>query len=34
MTADENSQYVVKLRDGSTVTASREVSKMLRTEAL
>jgi two-component system, LytTR family, response regulator len=34
MTADENSQYVVKLRDGSTVTASREVSKMLRTAAL
>jgi two-component system LytT family response regulator len=34
MTPDENSQYVVQLRDGTRVTASREVSKHLRSIAL
>jgi two-component system, LytTR family, response regulator len=34
MTADESSQYVIRLSDGSSVTASREVSKQLRTIAL
>jgi two-component system, LytTR family, response regulator len=31
MAPDDSSQYVVRLRDGSHVTASREVSKHLRT---
>ena len=34
MTSDDSSQYVVRLRDGSSVTASREVSKQLRSMAL
>jgi two-component system, LytTR family, response regulator len=34
MTADESSQYVVQLRDGSRFTASREVSKQLRADSL
>lgn len=34
MTPDENSQYVIRLRDGSSVTASRDVSKQLRSMAL
>jgi len=34
MTPDENSQYVIRLRDGSSVTASRDVSKHLRSIAL
>lgn len=34
MAPDDNSQYVIRLRDGSSVTASREVSKYLRSIAL
>ncbi len=34
MTPDDNSQFVVQLRDGTRVTASREVSRQLRNEAL
>jgi two-component system, LytTR family, response regulator len=34
MTPDENSQLVVLLRDGSRITANREVSKMLREQSL
>lgn len=34
MAADESSQYVVQLRDGSRFTASREVSKQLRADSL
>ena len=34
MTPDGGSQLVLRLRDGSTVTASREVSKQLRAESL
>jgi two-component system, LytTR family, response regulator len=34
MTPDDSSQYVIRLRDGSSVTASREVSKQLRAMAL
>jgi len=34
MTPDESSQFVVRLRDGSSVTASREVSKQLRAQSL
>ena len=34
MTPDEMSQLVVKMRDGSQFTASREVSKTLRKQAL
>ena len=34
MTSDDSSQSVVRLRDGSSVTASREVSKQLRSMAL
>ncbi|WP_374662711.1 LytR/AlgR family response regulator transcription factor [Inhella sp.] len=34
MTPDESSQLVVRLRDGSRFTASREVSKQLRADAL
>jgi two-component system LytT family response regulator len=34
MTPDENSQYVIRLRDGRSVTASRDVSKHLRSIAL
>lgn len=32
MTPDEGSQYVIRLRDGTSVTASREVSKQLRSQ--
>ena len=34
MASDDSSQYVVRLRDGSSVTASREVSKQLRSMTL
>ncbi len=34
MTPDEMSQYVVKMTDGTTFTASREVSKQLRNQSL
>jgi two-component system, LytTR family, response regulator len=34
MTPDESSQLVVQLRDGTRVTASREVSKQLRADSL
>jgi two-component system LytT family response regulator len=34
MTPDENSQLVVQLRDGTRITANREVSKMLREQSL
>jgi two-component system LytT family response regulator len=34
MTPDENSQLVVQLRDGSRITANREVSKMLREQSI
>ena len=34
MTPDEGSQLVLRLRDGSKVTASREVSKQLRADSL
>jgi two-component system LytT family response regulator len=34
MTPDESSQLVVRLRDGTLVTASREVSKTLRAQSL
>lgn len=34
MAPDDASQYVVQLRDGTRVTASREVSKQLRADAL
>jgi len=34
MTPDENSQLVVQLRDGTRVTASREVSRQLRADSL
>jgi two-component system, LytTR family, response regulator len=34
MTPDESSQYVIRLRDGTSVTASRDVSKQLRAMAL
>jgi two-component system, LytTR family, response regulator len=34
MTPDDSSQFVIRLRDGSSVTASREVSKHLRTVVL
>ncbi len=34
MTPDDSSQYVIRLRDGSSVTASRDVSKQLRAMAL
>jgi two-component system LytT family response regulator len=34
MTPDENSQLVIQLRDGSRITANREVSKMLREQSL
>ena len=34
MSPDENSQLVVQLRDGSRITANREVSKMLREQSL
>ena len=34
MTPDESSQFVVQLRDGTRVTASRDVSKQLRAQAL
>ena len=34
MTPDESSQFIVALRDGTRVTASREVSKALRAQSL
>jgi two-component system LytT family response regulator len=34
MTPDDSSQYVIRLRDGTSVTASREVSKQLRSMVL
>jgi two-component system LytT family response regulator len=34
MTPDENSQLVVRMRDGTRLTASREVSKKLREQSL
>jgi len=34
MTPDDSSQFVVLLRDGTRVTASREVSKTLRAQSL
>jgi two-component system LytT family response regulator len=34
MTPDETSQLIVKMRDGSKFTASREVSKQLRSQAI
>jgi two-component system LytT family response regulator len=34
MTPDGGSQLVLRLRDGTTVTASRDVSKQLRAESL
>ncbi len=34
MTPDESSQLVVQLRDGTRITASREVSKQLRADSL
>lgn len=34
MTPDDSSQFIVQLRDGTRVTASREVSKQLRAQAL
>jgi len=34
MTPDESSQLVVQMRDGSRITASREVSKQLRADSL
>jgi two-component system LytT family response regulator len=34
MTPDENSQLVVRMRDGTRITATREVSKKLRDQAI
>ena len=34
MTPDESSQFVVQLRAGTRVTASREVSKQLRADSI
>ena len=34
MTPDESSQFIVQMRDGTRVTASREVSKQLRAQSL
>ena len=34
MTPDESSQFVVQMRDGTRVTASREVSKQLRADSI
>lgn len=34
MTPDENSQLIVQLRDGTRITANREVSKLLREQSL
>jgi two-component system, LytTR family, response regulator len=34
MTPDDSSQFVIRMRDGSSVTASRDVSKQLRTSVL
>jgi two-component system LytT family response regulator len=34
MTPDESSQFVVQLRDGTRITASREVSKQLRADSI
>ena len=34
MTPDDSSQFIVQLRDGTRVTASREVSKQLRADSI
>ena len=34
MTPDDSSQLVLRLRDGTRVTASREISKQLRADSL
>jgi len=34
MTPDDSSQFIVQLRDGTRVTASREVSKLLRAQSI
>ena len=34
MTPDESSQFVVQMRDGTRVTASREVSRQLRADSI
>lgn len=34
MTPDESSQFIVQLRDGTRITASREVSKQLRADSI
>jgi two-component system, LytTR family, response regulator len=34
MTPDENSRLVVRMKDGTQLTASREVSKKLREQSL
>jgi two-component system, LytTR family, response regulator len=34
MSPDENSQFIVKMRDGSLLTANREVSRQLRASSL
>ena len=34
LTPDENSQLVVRMRDGTQVTANRDVSKQLRADSL
>jgi two-component system LytT family response regulator len=34
MTPDDSSQFVVQMRDGTRVTASREVSKQLRADSV
>jgi two-component system LytT family response regulator len=34
MTPDDSSQLVLRLRDGTQVTASREISKQLRADSL
>ena len=34
MTPDDNSQLIVQMRDGTRITASREVSKKLREQSI
>jgi two-component system LytT family response regulator len=34
MTPDENSQLVVQMRDGTRITANRDVSRRLREQSL
>jgi two-component system LytT family response regulator len=34
MSPDENSQFIVKMRDGTLLTANREVSRQLRASSL